>query len=223
MLRGLTSATLYPGISMQLKLGPGKEGLAGINSYISLYNIGYNCIHLIAGVHSRTLYRMRDEGYITQLERGIFMLNDGIPSTNPDLAVVATRLPSAIICLISALDFHGMTTEIPHYVHIALSRKQRNPKLSYLPVKVYRFSGKSLTEGIDRHEIDGIHINVFNPAKTIADCFKFRNQIGLDIPIEALKNGVREKKVTYKEILKYAKICRVEKAMKPYLETITYG
>lgn len=174
------------------------------------------------GIHSRTLYWMRDHGYLTQLERGLYRLEHKEPLSNPDLAIVGTKIPLARICLISALNFHDMTTEIPHQVHLALPRKQWKPKLDYPPIHVYRFSGNSLTEGADKHQVDEVDIQVYNPAKTIADCFKFRNQIGVDIAIAALKQGVSEKKATYSDILYYAKICRVENVIRPYLETIAH-
>jgi predicted transcriptional regulator of viral defense system len=178
---------------------------------------------LSAGVHPRTLYKLRDEGYITQLDRGVYKLSNDKPLSNPDLAIVAVRIPSAKICLLSALDFHGMTKEIPHKVHIAIARTQRDPKMDHPPIEVYRFSDKSLTEGVEKHEIDGQTIQVFNPAKTIADCFKFRNKIGKDIAIEALQQGLELEKASIKEILKFAKICRVESVIKPYLEAYTNG
>lgn len=174
------------------------------------------------GIHSRTLYWMRDHGYLNKLERGVYQISDNEPLSNPDLAVLGTKIPSARVCLISALDFHDMTTEVPHQVHIALSRSQRDPQLDYPPVRVYRFSGKSLTEGIGKHEIDGVDVQIYNPAKTIADCFKFRNKIGKDIAIEALKTGIKEQKATYADIIEYSKICRVENIIRPYLETIAH-
>lgn len=177
---------------------------------------------LNAGIHRRTLYWMRDHGYLTKLERGVYRLEDKEPLSYPDLAIVGTKIPSARICLISALDFHDMTTEIPHQVHIALSRKHRNPTLDYPPITVYRFSGQSLTEGIEKHTIDGVELMVYNPAKTIADCFKFRNQIGLDIVLEALKRAIKDSKAGYPEIMKYAEICRVKNVIRPYLETIAH-
>lgn len=178
---------------------------------------------LDGGIHSRTLYHMLEEGYITKLERGLYKLEDKETLANPDLAIIASKVPKAKICLISALDFYEMTTEIPHKVHIAIPRTNRNPKIDYPPIKVYRFSGKSLTEGIDYHEVDGVDVQVYNTAKTIADCFKFRNKIGLDIAIEALEIGIREGKASYKDILMYAEICRVKNVIKPYLETIAHG
>lgn len=174
------------------------------------------------GIHSRTLYWMRDHGYINQLERGVYQINDEEMLSNPDLAVIGTKVPDAKICLISALDFHNMTTEIPHKVHIALSRKHWKPKLDYPPIQVYRFSEKSLLKGVKSYVIDGVKIQVYNPAKTIADCFKFRNKIGIEVAIEALKNGLKEQKTSYSDILKYADICRIKNVIRPYLETIAH-
>jgi predicted transcriptional regulator of viral defense system len=175
------------------------------------------------GIHNRTLYYMLDNGYIEKLERGLYQLSDIKTLSNSDLVIVAKKIPKARICLISALNFHGMTTEIPHKVHIALPPVSRDPKLEHSPIKVYRFSGESLTEGATRHKSDAVEINVYNPAKTIADCFKFRNKIGLDIAIEALENGVNEGKASYADIIKYANICRVQNVIRPYLETIAHG
>jgi len=176
-----------------------------------------------AGIHNRTLYHMLENGYISKLERGVYKLVAKGQLSNPDLAIVATKIPKARVCLISALDFHDMTTEIPHSVHIALPRTSRDPSLDYPPLAVYRFSGKSLTDGVKEHEIDGIKVQVYNPAKTIADCFKFRNKIGKDIAIEALERGIRDGKASYKDVLRYAEICRVKTVIKPYLESIANG
>ena len=173
---------------------------------------------LSAGIHPRTLYKLRDEGYITKLDRGLYKLSDDPPLSNPDISIVAARVPNAKICLLSALDFHEMTTEIPHKIHIAIARTQRDPKIDYPPIEVYRFTDESFTEGVEKHEIDGQTIQVYSPAKTIADCFKFRNKIGKEIAIEAFQSGLEQKKIEIKEILKFAKICRVENIIKPYLE-----
>jgi predicted transcriptional regulator of viral defense system len=178
---------------------------------------------LSAGIHPRTLYKLRDEGYIIKLDRGVYKLNDHASLSNPDFAIVAARVPNAKICLLSALDFHEMTKEIPHKVHIAIARTQRDPKIDYPPIEIYRFTDESLTEGVELHEIDGLTIQVYNPAKTIADCFKFRNKIGKEIALEALRRGLEEKNVEVKEILKYAKICRVDNVIKPYLEATING
>jgi len=177
---------------------------------------------LSAGIHPRNLYKLRDEGVIIRLERGLYKLNDDKPLSNPDLVIVAARIPSAKICLLSALDFHDLTKEIPHKVHIAIARTQRDPKIDHPPLQVYRFSDESLTEGVEKHTVDGQTIQVYNPAKTIADCFKFRNQIGNEIAIEALREGIRQGKATYKEIMRYAGICRVASVMKPYMEALVH-
>ncbi|CAN5330163.1 type IV toxin-antitoxin system AbiEi family antitoxin domain-containing protein [soil metagenome] len=176
-----------------------------------------------AGVHQRTLYHMRDEGIVIAIQRGVYQLTESEPLSNPDLVIVAKKIPEARICLISALSIHEMTDEIPHKVHIALPRSSWQPELDYPPLKVYRFSEKTINSGLQAHTIDSVEVMVFNPAKTIADCFKFRNQIGLDVAIEALKRGINEGKTTYRDIMKYAKLCKVERVIKPYLETIGHG
>jgi predicted transcriptional regulator of viral defense system len=175
---------------------------------------------LDAGIYQRTLYFMRDEEYLTQLQRGVYQLNEREPLGYPDLVIVAQKIPAAVICLISALDLHELTDQIPHQVHIALPRTSRDPVMDYPPIKVYRFSKETLNAGVDIQKIDGVDINVFNPAKTIADCFKFRNQIGKEVAIEALKEGIRMKKATYQDIVKYAELCRVKNVIKPYMEAL---
>lgn len=178
---------------------------------------------LDAGIYQRTLYFMRDEGYLTKLQRGVYQLNEREPLGYPDLVVVAQKFTAAVICLISALDLHELTDQIPHQVHIALPRTSRDPVMDYPPIKVYRFSEETLKAGVDTQKIDGVDINVFNPAKTIADCFKFRNQIGKDVAIEALKKGIRTQKAAYQDIVKYAELCNVKNVMQPYLEAIAHG
>ena len=175
---------------------------------------------LDSGIYRRTLYYMRDDGYLTKLQRGVYQLSDKEPLGYPDLVIVAQKIPAAVICLISALDLHELTDQIPHQVHIALPRTSRDPVMETPPIKVYRFSEETLNAGVDTQKIDGVDINVFNPAKTIADCFKFRNQIGKDVAIEALKEGIKAQKATYQDILKYAEVCRVKNVITPYLEIL---
>ena len=174
------------------------------------------------GVHRRTLYYMRDEGIINPIERGVYQLKEKEPLSNPDLVIVAKKIPEARVCLISALALHEMTDEIPHEVHIALPRSSWKPRISFPPLKVYHFSEETLIAGVEEIQIDGIGVKVFNPAKTIADCFKFRNKIGIPVAIEALKRGVEERKASFADIKKYAKICKVENIIMPYLETIAH-
>lgn len=175
---------------------------------------------LDAGIHERTLYYMRDEGMVTPIQRGVYQLTESDPLSNPDLVIVAKKIPEARICLISALSIHDMTDEVPHKVHIALPRSSWQPKLDYPPLKVYRFSEETISSGLETQTIDGVEVKIFNPAKSIADCFKFRNKIGLDVAIEALKRGIYEGKATYKDIFKYSEMCRVKNVITPYCSAL---
>ena len=172
------------------------------------------------GIHPRTLYAMRDSGILEQLSRGSYRLAGQGPLSNPDLVTVASRVPQGVLCLISALSFHNLTTQIPHHVSIALGRSMRNPTIGFPPLKVYRYNEHCYQSGIEEHLIDGIALNVYSPEKTLADCFKFRNKIGMDIVLEALKSYRESSIFKIKELLQYARICRVEKIMKPYLEAL---
>jgi len=173
-----------------------------------------------AGIHRKMLYAMHDAGIIEKLDRGLYRLADLPPLGNPDLVSVAMKVPTGIICLISALSFHEITTQIPHEVYIALRRGTESPRLKHPPVRVFRFTGEAFTEGIETPKVDGIQIRIYNPEKTLADCFKYRNKIGLDIAVEALKLYRERKRVKVNEVMRYARICRVEKVMRPYLEAL---
>jgi predicted transcriptional regulator of viral defense system len=172
------------------------------------------------GIHPRTLYRMRDENRLVTVSRGLYRLADLPELSDPDLVSVATRIPQAVICLISALAFHEITTEIPHEVSIALPRTVKRPRLDHPPLRVFWFSSQALTEGIEERKIDGVKVRIYGPEKTVADCFKFRNKIGLDVAIEALKLCRERKGSTPRKLLHYARICRVERVMRPYLEAL---
>lgn len=173
-----------------------------------------------AGIHPRTLYQLRDNGDLEVLSRGIYRLADQTATSEPDLVVVATRIPQSIICLVSALAFHEMTTQIPRAVSVALIKGSETPRLDYPPLNVHRFSGAAFQEGVEEHKVDGVLIKVYCPEKTLADCFKFRNKLGMDIVLEALKIYKSRKPFDSNKLLKYAKICRVEKVMRPYLEAL---
>lgn len=172
------------------------------------------------GIHPRTLYAMRDEGMIVELSRGLYRIAKMKNLSSPDLVIVASKVPSGIICLISALSCHGITTQIPHEVHVAIARNAQTPRIDYPPVKTYRFCDASFEAGIEEHTIDGMKIKIFSAAKTIADCFKFRNKIGFDVALEALKLGLERKKATPDQIMKCAKVCRIERVITPYLEAL---
>jgi predicted transcriptional regulator of viral defense system len=172
---------------------------------------------IAAGIHPRTLYAMRDSGEIETLARGVYRLADLPPLSNPDLATVAKRVPNGVICLISALAFHELTTQVPHEVHLALSRTARWPRLSHPPLRVYRFSTDTLKAGADTHLIDGVTVRIYNPEKTLADCFKYRNKVGMDVVLEAIR-AYRRHRPHFQRVMEYAKICRVARLMRPYLE-----
>ena len=170
------------------------------------------------GITRYMLYSLRDRGVIEQVSRGIYRLVELPPISNPDLVTVSLRFPNAVICLVSALAYHDITTQIPHAVFVAVSRDSRIPSLDYPPIQAHRFSNDAYKAGIEEHLIDGVPVKIYSPEKTLADCFKFRNKIGMDVVLEALKLYKTRKKFNLGELLKYAKICRVEKVMRPYLE-----
>jgi len=176
---------------------------------------------LKAGIHPRNFYALRDQGILEQVSRGVYRLAGLPPMSNLDIVAVATRIPRAVICLISALSFHDLTTQIPHKVEIALEKGAETPRIDFPPLSVHRFSKAAFESGVEEHNVDGVTIRVYCPEKTLADCFKFRNKLGMDVVLEALKlYKSRKKQFKVRDILLYARICRVEKIMKPYLEVV---
>ena len=171
-----------------------------------------------AGVHSRTLYTLRDQGVIERLGRGMYRFADMPTLGNPDLATVALKVPKGVICLISALSWHEMTSEIPHEIYLALPRGAEPPRLEHPPLRIFWFQGAAFAEGVEEHVVDGIPVRIYRPEKTLADCFKYRNKIGLDVVLEALKLYRQRKRFKVDEIMHFARICRMEKVMRPYLE-----
>ena len=175
---------------------------------------------LRAGIHPATLYAMRDSGALEAVSRGVYRLANSPPLSNPDLVTVATRVPGGVICLISALAFHELTTQIPHAVHVALPRGAEEPRLDHPPIKTYRFTGEAFTEGVETHELDSVSVRIYSPEKTIADCFKFRNQVGLDTVVEAVRFYRERRSIEVDDLMRYAGICRVKNIIRPYLEAI---
>ena len=175
---------------------------------------------LRAGIHPGTLYAMRDSGALEAISRGVYRLANSPPLGNPDLVTVATRVPGGVICLISALAFYDLTTQIPHEVHVALPRGAEEPRLDHPPIKTYRFTGEAFTEGVEAHELDGVSVRIYSPEKTLADCFKFRNQVGLDTVMEAVRFYRERRSIKVDDLMRYAGICRVKKIIRPYLEAI---
>lgn len=159
-------------------------------------------------------------GELVRVGRGLYSLPGKMFSEHRSLAEVCTRIPSGNICLLSALQFHELTSQMPYEVWIAIDEKARKPKIEIVQVRFVRFSGSALTEGIESYKIEGAEIRVYNPAKTVADCFKYRNKIGLDVAIEALKDTLHQKKATVDELVHFSRICRVERIMSPYIEAV---
>lgn len=167
-----------------------------------------------------TLSRLVEAGRLTQVSRGLYALPDHPGSEHHQLAEVAVRSPQSVFCLLTALQFHQLTTQLPRQIWIAIPNKGHPPTLAYPPLRVVRFSGLALAKGIELHNVDGVPIRVYSVAKTVADCFKFRNKIGLDVALEALRECRRERRDTNDELWRYAKVCRVANVMRPYMESI---
>jgi predicted transcriptional regulator of viral defense system len=157
---------------------------------------------------------------LLRLSRGLYRLADLPPLANPDLVIVARRLPGAVICLVSALAFHGLTTQVPHAVDVALHAGAGRPTLDYPPLRTFWFSGPAWSEGIEVHQLDDTPVRIYEPTKTVADCFKYRHKLGMDIALEALRLYRKRKDFDIGMLLKYARICRVEKIIRPYLEAL---
>jgi predicted transcriptional regulator of viral defense system len=170
------------------------------------------------GITRYMLYSMRDKGIIERVSRGIYRLVDMPALSNPDLVTVGLRFPKTVVCLISALSFHNITTQIPHEVSVAIPRDSRVPSLEYPPLRVYTFAEAAYKSGIEVHVIDDVAVKIYSPEKTLADCFKFRNKLGMEVVLEGLRLYKSRKRFQVDELLRFAKICRVEKVMMPYLE-----
>ncbi|MEW6073594.1 MAG: type IV toxin-antitoxin system AbiEi family antitoxin domain-containing protein [Planctomycetota bacterium] len=175
---------------------------------------------LRAGVHARDLYALRDAGVLVAVSRGLYRLADLPPLAEPDLYTVAARVPKAVIAVVSALHFHGLTTEIPHEVSIALPAGTARPRLEWPPLRVYWLTGAMFAAGIETHERDGVPLRVYGAAKTVVDCFRFRHRLGVQVAVEALRAGLEERKFTPAQILGVARTCRVARTVRPYLEAL---
>jgi len=170
------------------------------------------------GIPREYLRRLRDRGLLLQAGRGLYVL-PGIDFTEHlSLAEACRRVPHGVVCLLSALRFHNLGAQLPFQVWLAIDVKARRPRVDYPPLRVVRFTGRALTEGVEEHPVEGVMVRVFSPAKTVADCFKYRNKIGLDVAIEALRECRRERKCAKADLWRFAHICRMANVMKPYLE-----
>lgn len=175
---------------------------------------------LEAGYPKTMLKDVLCSGQIQKIDRGLYRLSDGMSLANPDIVAVSIKVPRGVVCLLSSLAFHEATNEIARVVDIAIPRGSHANKIKYPPVRFYRFAPKAWEAGTEEHKIGGHKFRVYNLAKTIADCFKFRNKIGIDVAREALKTALTEKGIKPKEIMPYARICRVDSIVKPILEAM---
>ena len=172
------------------------------------------------GLPTVALTRLVRQGRLQRVGRGLYALPDRPVSEHTALAEVARKHPQAIVCLLSALRFYDLTTQSPFEVWLAIPNKARAPKVGYPPLRIVRFSGEALTVGVEDHVIDGVPVRVTSVARTVADCFKFRNKIGLDVALEALQEAWRAKRVSMDELWRYATLCRVTNVMRPYMESL---
>ena len=172
------------------------------------------------GIAPEYFNRLAKAGRIERVSRGLYRLIDAPISEHHDLALVAARIPQGKICLLSALAFHRLGTQLPFEVWLAVGRNAGVPRLEFPHIRLMRFSGEAFTTGVEEHCIEGMPVKIFSPAKTVADCFKFRNQIGLDVALESLSEYRRSQRGTVDELWRMAKICRVANVMQPYLEAV---
>jgi len=173
------------------------------------------------GIHPRTLYSMRDSGALERISRGVYRLTSLPPLSEPDLVTVATRIPEGVICLVSALAFHQLTREIPHYVYLALPRGDRPPRLEHPPLRVFWLTERVFRAGVEIHTLDGVTVRIYGPAKTVVDCFKYRNKIGIGVAVEALRMLKARGVLDPDQVIGFARICRAETVIKPYLQALT--
>jgi len=166
------------------------------------------------------IYHLAKRGLVERVNRGVYAVSDHDQTERHSLALIAKRVPHGIICLLSALDFHELTTQLPHQVWVAIPEKAWRPKIDHPPLRITRFSGEALEQGVETHTIEGVPVRITSVAKTVADCFKYRNKIGLEVALEALRDAWRERRVTMDDIDRFARICRVERLMRPYLEAV---
>jgi predicted transcriptional regulator of viral defense system len=172
------------------------------------------------GISRVYLKRLVDSGQLERIGRGLYTLAGADLGEKRGLAQASKRVPHGVICLLSALRLHGLTTQNPFEVWIAVDQKARRPAVSYPPLRIIHLSGKAFTSGIEEHSVEGINVRVYCAAKTVADCFKFRNKIGTDVALEALRDYRRKYRSGMDELWRYAKVVRVTRVMEPYLEAL---
>ena len=173
------------------------------------------------GIPRIYLSRLHATGKLQRISRGLYVIPGTDVSEHRSLAEACKRVPKGVVCLLSALRFHELTTQSPFEVWLAIGGKDWRPRVEYPPLRIVRFSSATLDAGVEEHRVEGVIVPVFTPAKTVADCFKYRNKIGLDVAIEALRECWRSRLCTMDDLWRYANICRVQNVMRPYLESLS--
>jgi predicted transcriptional regulator of viral defense system len=174
-----------------------------------------------AGITAATISRMKQDGDVIQLGRGLYQLPDAPLDANHSLAEAAKRVPKGIVCLVSALAFHELTDQLPHKVWMAIGKRDWAPTVASPPLRIVRFTPALLAEGVQMHRIEGVPVKIFGVAKTVADCFRHRRSVGLAVAIEGLQEALRQRKATPAEIARHAKLGGIATVMQPYLEALT--
>jgi len=172
------------------------------------------------GIHPEFARRLVGKEIFVRSSRGLYSLSESEITEHHSFAILGKRISKGVVCLTSALRFHNIGTQLPRKIWLALEKGSAQPRLSYPPLSIVRFSGPAFSEGIEEHKIEGVTVKIYSPAKSVADCFKFRNRIGLEAALEAARESLNERKATSDQIYHYAKICRVWNVMKPYLEAL---
>jgi len=190
-------------------------GMAGRNGVVLTRDL------VRQGIHRQTLTRLVAEGQLERVSRGVYRSREADVTESHGLVLAAAAAPQGVVCLLSALVFHGIGTQLPNEVWLALDRRARKPATSAVPLRFVRFSGPSLTFGIETHRLEGHPVRIYSLAKTVADCFKYRNKIGIDVAVEALRESLAERRVSPAELEPASRACRVERVLRPYLEALT--
>jgi len=175
---------------------------------------------LAEGIHRRTLYALRDEGALIPISRGLYQLSDMEVPAEVGLVEVSKKVPNGVICLISALSFHELTTQNPHYIWLAIERKARKPIIEYPPIRVFFFTGAFFREGVEIHRIMDHDVRIYNAPKTVIDCFRWQHAAGLDVALEAAREYLKRPGSSPATLMEYARICKIEKFVLPYLQAM---
>ncbi len=172
------------------------------------------------GLPRRTLSRLVKQGELSRISRGLYVLPDSDVTEHVSLVEACKRVPNGVVCLISALSFHELTTQMPHEVWLAIDVNAWKPKVNHPALRIIRFSGRALNYGVQTHQVGGATVRVTTPAKVVADCFKYRNKVGVDVAVEALRDFRRKRLGTMDDLWKAAEVCRVARVMRPYMESV---